>query len=207
MYERNIPGNIKRIKIQSSCKHMKPSCSATRTGNQIKSSCLFFLTTNVLITFSTLIFLVLWMSNNDKFNNLSSPIVVLRQFFTRRMALNERSLDAEDTDIVINTVKIAYILGYKSWFVTLSVSSHVCGFSHQPYSSVFSTQQLHQEMFVYRQYPYEKNQRLNQLSDLLVCGAYLFKHFIQSSNFKHRFRARHVYTASQQPDNSSFDGQ
>ena len=27
--------------------------------------------------------------------------------------------------------------------------------------------------------------------------AYLFKHFIQSSNFKFRFRARHVYTASQ----------
>jgi hypothetical protein len=79
------------------------------------------------------------MSNNDKFNNLSSPIVVLRQFLTRRIALNERSLDADDTDIVINTVKIAYILGYKSWFVTLSVSSNVCGFSHQPYSSVFST--------------------------------------------------------------------
>jgi hypothetical protein len=40
-----------------------------------------------------------------------------------------------------------------------------------------------------------------------MCGAYLFKHFIQSSNFKFRFRARHFYTASQYPDNSSFDGQ
>jgi diphthamide synthase subunit DPH2 len=45
------------------------------------------------------------MCNND-FDNLSSPIVALRQFFTRRIALNERSLDAEDTGIVINTVKI-----------------------------------------------------------------------------------------------------
>ena len=80
-------------------------------------------------------------------------------------------------------------------------------FAHQPYSSVFSTQQLHQETLVCRQYPYEKNQRLNQLSDLLMCGAYLFKHFIQSSNLKFRFRARHFYTARQQPDNSSFDGQ
>jgi hypothetical protein len=42
-------------------------------------------------------FLVLWMRNNDKFDNLSSPIVALRQFFARRIALNERSLDAEDT--------------------------------------------------------------------------------------------------------------
>jgi hypothetical protein len=33
MYERNIPGNIQRIKFQSSCKHMQPSCTATRTGN------------------------------------------------------------------------------------------------------------------------------------------------------------------------------
>jgi hypothetical protein len=33
MYERNIPGNIQRIKFQSSCKHMQPSCPATRTGN------------------------------------------------------------------------------------------------------------------------------------------------------------------------------
>jgi hypothetical protein len=47
------------------------------------------------------------MCNNDKFDNLSSPIVALRQFSTRRIALNERSLDAEDTVIVINTVKIA----------------------------------------------------------------------------------------------------
>jgi Pyruvate/2-oxoacid:ferredoxin oxidoreductase delta subunit len=38
-------------------------------------------------------------------------------------------------------------------------------------------------------------------------SAYLFKHFIQNSNFKLRVRARHFYTASQQPDNSSFDGQ
>ena len=37
-------------------------------------------------------------------------------------------------------------------------------------------------------------------------SAYLFKHFIQSSNFKF-IRARHFYTASQYPDNSSFDGQ
>jgi hypothetical protein len=29
MYERNIPGNIQRIKFQSSCKHMQPSCPAT----------------------------------------------------------------------------------------------------------------------------------------------------------------------------------
>ena len=47
------------------------------------------------------------MYNNDKFDNLSSPIVALRQFFTRHIALNERSLDAADTGIVINTVKIA----------------------------------------------------------------------------------------------------
>ena len=48
------------------------------------------------------------MCSNDKFHNLSSPIVALRQvFFTRRIALNERSLDAEDTGIVINTVTIA----------------------------------------------------------------------------------------------------
>jgi hypothetical protein len=47
------------------------------------------------------------MCNNNKFDNLSSPIVALRQFFTWRIALNERSLDAEDTGIVINTVKIA----------------------------------------------------------------------------------------------------
>jgi hypothetical protein len=47
------------------------------------------------------------MCNNDKFDNLSSPIVALGQFFTRRIALNERSPDAEDTGIVINTVKIA----------------------------------------------------------------------------------------------------
>jgi hypothetical protein len=47
------------------------------------------------------------MCNNDKFDNLSSPIVALRQFFMRHMALNERSLDGEDTGIVINTVKIA----------------------------------------------------------------------------------------------------
>ena len=26
MYERNILGNIQRIKFQSSCKHMQPSC-------------------------------------------------------------------------------------------------------------------------------------------------------------------------------------
>jgi hypothetical protein len=57
--------------------------------------------------FLTLRFVVLWMSNNDKFDNLSSLIVVLRQFFTRRIALNERSLDAEDTGIVINILKIA----------------------------------------------------------------------------------------------------
>jgi hypothetical protein len=31
----------------------------------------------------------------------------IRQFSTRRIALNERSLDVEDTGIVINTVKIA----------------------------------------------------------------------------------------------------
>ena len=31
--KRNIPGNIQRIKFQSSCKHMQPSCPATRTGN------------------------------------------------------------------------------------------------------------------------------------------------------------------------------
>ena len=47
------------------------------------------------------------MFNNDKFDNLSSPIVALRHFFTRRIALNERSLDAEDTGFVFNTVKIA----------------------------------------------------------------------------------------------------
>jgi hypothetical protein len=29
-HERNIPGNIQRIKFQSSCKHMQPSCPATR---------------------------------------------------------------------------------------------------------------------------------------------------------------------------------
>jgi aminoglycoside N3'-acetyltransferase len=38
--------------------------------------------TPLLITSSTLRFLVLWMCNNDKFDNLSSPIVALRQFFT-----------------------------------------------------------------------------------------------------------------------------
>ena len=87
-----FPGNIQRIKFQSSCKQLQ----------------LFFLTANLLITSSTLYrFLVLWMCNIDKFDNLSSPIVALRQFFTRRIALNERSLDAEDTGIVINTVKIA----------------------------------------------------------------------------------------------------
>jgi hypothetical protein len=64
------------------------------------------------------------MCNNDKFDNLSSPIVALKQFFTRNIALNERLLDAKDTGIVINTVKIAY----KSWFVILGVSSNVCGF-------------------------------------------------------------------------------
>ena len=47
------------------------------------------------------------MCNNNKFDNLSSLIVALRQFFTRRITLNERSLDAEDIGIVINTVKIA----------------------------------------------------------------------------------------------------
>jgi hypothetical protein len=47
------------------------------------------------------------MCNNNKFDNLSSPIVALRQFFARRIALNERLLDAKDTGIVINTVKIA----------------------------------------------------------------------------------------------------
>jgi hypothetical protein len=47
------------------------------------------------------------MCNNDKFDNLSSPIVALSQFFMRRITLNERSLDTEDTGIVINTVKIA----------------------------------------------------------------------------------------------------
>jgi hypothetical protein len=47
------------------------------------------------------------MCNNDKFDNLSSPIVALREFFTQRIALNERSLDAEDTGIVINNIKIA----------------------------------------------------------------------------------------------------
>jgi hypothetical protein len=32
MYERNIPGNIQRIKFQSPCKHVQPSCPAIRTG-------------------------------------------------------------------------------------------------------------------------------------------------------------------------------
>ena len=77
MYERNIPGNIQRIKFQSSCKHMQPSCTATRTGYKIKSRRLFFLTANLLITSSTLRFLGLWMYNNDKFDNLSSPIIAL----------------------------------------------------------------------------------------------------------------------------------
>jgi hypothetical protein len=42
------------------------------------------------------------MCNNDKFDNLSSSIVALRQCFTWHIALNERSLDAEDTGIVIS---------------------------------------------------------------------------------------------------------
>ena len=128
MYERNIPGNIQRIKFQSACKHMQPSCPATRTGNQIKSRRLFFLT--AVITSSTLRFLVLCMCNNDKFDNLSSPIVALGQFSTRRIALNERSLDAEDTwhcyQYCKNCINIR--VQYKSWFVTLSVPSNVCCF-------------------------------------------------------------------------------
>jgi hypothetical protein len=48
--------------------------------NALKSRRLFFLTANLLITSSTLRFLVLWMCNNDKFDNLSSPIVALMQF-------------------------------------------------------------------------------------------------------------------------------
>ena len=36
-----------------------------------------FLTANLLITSSRLRFLVLWMCNKDKFDNLSSPIVAL----------------------------------------------------------------------------------------------------------------------------------
>jgi hypothetical protein len=46
------------------------------------------------------------MCNSDKFDNLSSLIVALKSLFARRIALNERSLDVEDTGI-INTVKIA----------------------------------------------------------------------------------------------------
>jgi hypothetical protein len=44
---------------------------------------------------------------NIVFDDFSSPIVALRQSFKRRIALNERSLDAGDTSIVINAVKIA----------------------------------------------------------------------------------------------------
>jgi hypothetical protein len=51
-----------------------------------------------LITSLTLRFFVLWISSNDKFDNLSSPIVALRQFSTRRIALNERSLDTSIFD-------------------------------------------------------------------------------------------------------------
>jgi hypothetical protein len=35
------------------------------------------------------------------------PGMFLADSFTRRIAVNERSLDAKDTGIVINTVKIA----------------------------------------------------------------------------------------------------
>ena len=75
--------------------------------NAVKRQRNLGLTANVLITSSRFRFLALWMCNNYKFDNISSPIVALRQFLTRRIALNERSLDAEDTGIVINTVKIA----------------------------------------------------------------------------------------------------
>ena len=123
-----FPETLKEQRFRVHVSTCSQSCPATRTGNQIKYRRLFFLTGNLLITSSTLRFLVLWMCNNDTFDNLSSPIVALRQFFMRCIALNERSLDANDTGIVINTVKIALILWYKSWFVTLSVSSNVCGF-------------------------------------------------------------------------------
>jgi hypothetical protein len=53
----------------------------------------------------------IWLMGKGKknivFDDFSSPIVALRQSFKRRIALNERSLDAEDTSIVINAVKIA----------------------------------------------------------------------------------------------------
>ena len=147
---------------------------------------MFFLTANVLMTSSTLRFLVLWMCNNDKFDNLSSTIVALRQFFMRRITLNERSLDAEDTGIVINT---AYILEYKFWFVTLSFSSNVCGFFP---STIFQR--------VFHLATSSRNACLSPISvrkeskiELVVWSfnvwsysAYLFKHFIQSSNFKFR---------------------
>ena len=130
-------------------------------------------------------FLVLWMCNNDKFDNLSSPIVALRQFSTRRITLNECSLDAKDTGIVINTVKIAY----KSWFVILSVSSNVCGFCPL---TIFQR--------VFHLATSSRNGCLSPISvrkeskiELVVWSvnvwsysAYLFKHFIQSSNFKLR---------------------
>jgi hypothetical protein len=48
-----------------------------------------------------------WAKTTNITGDTPSPIVALRQFFTRRIALNERSLDAEDTGIVINTVNIA----------------------------------------------------------------------------------------------------
>jgi hypothetical protein len=83
---------------------------------------------------STLRFLVLWMCNNDKFDNLSSPIVALRHIFTRSIALNERisikfCLDLFITSRSIHVVPIGFYYIFVSfrilvYFVSLRFVSH-----------------------------------------------------------------------------------
>ena len=75
-------------------------------------------------------FVVLWMCNNDKFDNLSLPILALRPFFyaahRTEWTLARRRRHRYCYQYSENCINIR--VQYKSWFVTLSVSSNVCSF-------------------------------------------------------------------------------
>ena len=114
------------------------------------------------------------MCNNDKFDNLSSPIVALMQFLCvahrTEWTLARRRRHWHCYQYCKKCINIR--VQYKFWFVTLSVCSNVCGFCPSTiFQRVFHLATSSRNAC--RQYPYEKNQSLNLLSDLLMYGAQL----------------------------------